>query len=80
MLGQNKEIEFALPVVPETNKNRKSIKRPSQSMLQNKDYVHVDNVDDEEFPEVKVVELPSHPMTTEIADLTDLPKIKLPVI
>jgi len=33
--------------------------------------------DDEEFPEILIEDLPSEPMSTEIADLADLPKIKV---
>ncbi|MFO0117832.1 MAG: hypothetical protein ACK521_09550 [bacterium] len=42
-----------------------------------KDLQNVPAQDDEEFPEILIEDLPSEPMSTEIADLADLPKIKV---
>lgn len=49
---KNNFIEYNLPKEPETNKNRKSIKKPSASCLAARDIINLPILDDEEFPEV----------------------------
>ena len=74
-------IEFKLPKEPDSNKNKK---KPSSSQIGPYDFngshkkVEIVDVDEEEYPEIQIEELVSLPIQTEIADVDNLPKIKMP--
>jgi hypothetical protein len=47
-------IEYHLRKEPETNRNRKSIKKPSQSVMQmhKKEFIKLASLNDDEYPEI----------------------------